>query len=275
MSKEDSYMDSIRAARETLERAQRTLGGIDTHEDILRRQKEEESPTLMERVQSISLAARRINKAWDAAQDLYARVSPWVGPVLRPAIWTAGTLKDAFVWSAYERDENGLKLDEDGKATFSAGRLARVFATSAMIGVTGLVGVDAGLYYGTKFQETVFTTGKEMITPGELYEVTGSTSLPFSTKLDNGKYYHIESSLMFPTLFRPEEDVFALIPKDTAVCQIEGYGIYSKHLKPFFKWAEWYQKVNDVECRPLTERDIDSIIANNISPEQAYKGITP
>lgn len=272
MSKDDSYLDSIRAARETLERAERTLGGIDTHEEILKKQKEEESPTLMERVQGISLAARRINKVWDAAQALYERISPYVGPLLQPAIWTAGKLKDAFLWSAFERDENGIKRNMDGDPTFSPGRLARVFTMSAMIGMAGIVGMDAGLYYGTKFQETIYTTGKVMIKPGELYEVTGSTSLPFSTKLDNGKYYHIERSLVFPTIIKPEN---ITIPNDTAVCQIEGYGIYSRHLKPIFKWAEWYQKIEDAECQPLTDQKMAEIITNNISPEQAYKGMTP
>jgi hypothetical protein len=55
--------------------------------------------------------------------------------------------------------------------------------------------------------------GKQEIETGELYQFGGCTALPCSTATDNGKFYLIESSRYFPTLFCPEENVFANIPQ--------------------------------------------------------------
>lgn len=270
----DNTLDALEAAKETMRNASRTLGKIDAREQA-QKQIEDESPEgLVQKVKDVAIAARRINKVWDAAQALYEKVSPWAGPVLRPVWRGAVGVKGAFVWAAYERENGELKRDADGDPIFSIGRLGRVFATAAMIGVSGVAGVQAAYFYGTHFSEYTFVTGKEMITPGEKYEFSGASSLPFSTQLDNGKYYQIEQSLYWPRLMYPEEDVFAMIPQN-GVCKVEGFGFYMKELKWLHKATESYQNVFNASCFPLTEKQTDSIIMNKSTPEQVFKGMTP
>ena len=66
----------------------------------------------------------------------HEKVSPWVGPFLYPVWRGAVGVKDACL-SAYERENGELKRDAAGDPIFSFGRLGRVFATAAMIGVSG------------------------------------------------------------------------------------------------------------------------------------------
>jgi hypothetical protein len=73
---------------------------------------------------------------------------------------------------------------------------------------------------------------------------------------DNGKFYLIETSLYFPMLFYPEEEVFANIPQQNGACDIEGYGIYFRTLRWLYKHAQLYQHVVQVSCRPYTEEEI-------------------
>jgi hypothetical protein len=116
--------------------------------------------------------------------------------------------------------------------------------------------LSAIYFYATYFEETVYVTGKQEIETGELYQFGGCTSLPCSTEIDNGKFYLIESSLYFPVMYYPEENVFANIPQQNGACHVEGYGIYFRTLRWLYKSAQLYQHVVDVSCRPYTEDEI-------------------
>ena len=116
--------------------------------------------------------------------------------------------------------------------------------------------LSAAYFYSTYFHEMVYVTGKQEIETGEKYQFGGCTSLPCSTETDNGKFYLIETSLYFPALFYPEEEVFANIPQQNGACNIEGYGIYFRTLRWVYKQAQLYQHVIKVSCRPYTEDEI-------------------
>lgn len=251
-----SSMDALKAAQETLRNAAHTLGKIDARGDAQEKVQKDSPEGLVQKVKNMVIAARRINKIWDASQDLYEKVSPYIGPVLKPAMWTASKLKDTFVWSAFERENGTLKRDEDGDPIFSPLRLAKVFAVAATMGVAGAVGVQDAYFNATHFNEMIYVTGKQEIQAGDLYHLTGCTSLPCSTQSDNGKYFQIEQSWYLPHLLYPEQDVYANIPNQLAACNIEGYGIYFKDLKRLFRWTEMYQHVYDVSCRPLSQDEV-------------------
>ncbi len=231
MSKLDKSMDAVRAAQETIKDAARAMGKIEARDNAKKTMEKDSPQTLVQKVKSLFIAARRINKIYDAANTFYENVEPYVGPVLRPVGMVAGGLKDAFVWAAFERDEKGMKSDAQGDPVFSPGRLARTFATAAALGLGTIAAAHSAYYYSTQFSETVYVTGKSTIQKGELYEFTGCDSLPCSTKTDNGKYYNIEQSFFSPRLIYPEQDVYANIPQQGGVCDVQGYGIYFKDLK--------------------------------------------
>jgi hypothetical protein len=178
-----------------------------------------------------------------------------VGKVLRPIIAVLGTLLGWvaawFRWAAYRPASSSA-----GEAQFSIKRLgiSCVLTLAAVAALHALV--SALYYYTTRFDETVYVTGKQEIETGELYQFGGCTSLPCSTETDNGKFYLIESSLYFPSLFYPEENVFANIPQQDAACHVAGYGIYFRSLRWLYKSAQLYQHVTDVSCRPYTEEEI-------------------
>ncbi len=252
--------DTLKIAKEAIEASQKALGTIQARAEAEKRIEDESPKTLFQRAQDINMTARRFVKIYDAACDFYDKVSAYTGPLLKPVGWAARGLKNAFVYAAYERENGERKLDADGDPIFSPMRLAKSFVTAGMIGTTAAVGVQAGYFYGTQFSELVYVTGKEQIEHGELYQFTGCTSLPCSTDTDNGKYFQIERSLYLPSLFYPENDVFANIPTQNAACDVDGYGIYFKSLKWLFKRAEWYQNVYNVSCRPLTQDEVNTTI---------------
>ncbi len=158
-----------------------------------------------------------------------------------------------FAWAVFERENGDFRRDGQGRRVFSRGRLLRslvgLFLVVAVLHAT----LSAAYFYGTRFEELVYTTGKQEIEPGERYQFTGCTSLPCNTSADNGKYYAIDSSLYFPTLLYPEQNVFANIPQQNAACHVRGYGFYFRSLRWLYKSAQWYQKVYDVSCRPYDE----------------------
>lgn len=170
-----------------------------------------------------------------------------LGPIGRFLAWLFGLLRRWFSWAAFEPGENGR---------FSWPRLFRNLALSALVPLLLHVMLSAMYFYGTYFDETVYVTGKQEIETGELYQFGGCTSLPCSTESDNGKFYLIESSLYFPQMFYPEENVFANIPQQDAACHVEGYGLYFRSLRWIYKSLQFYQHVVDVSCRPYTEEEI-------------------
>ena len=132
-----------------------------------------------------------------------------------------------------------LKKDTSGEIIFSKSRLLKVLPIT-LVCLLGLhIILSALYYYSTKFEENVYITGKQEIETGELYQFGGCTSLPCSTATDNGKFYLIESSLYFPMLFYPEENVFANVPQQDAVCEVHGYGLYFRSLRWLYKSAQF------------------------------------
>lgn len=212
---------------------------------------------LSRKVGEVFTAARRFNKAYDAVADIAKTIHDHSGPIGPMVKGTASGLKKAFMWAAFEKDDGGaFKRDEDGDLVFSKGQLSRRFAAAAGVALAVTVAAQGAYFYGTQFEETVYTTGKQEIETGQLYQFSGCNAPPCSTQADNGKFYEIEQSFYLPRLIYPEEDVFANIPQQDAVCQVKGYGVYFKQLKLIHKQLEWYQKVYDVSCRPLSlERD--------------------
>lgn len=182
--------------------------------------------------------------------------------LLRAVKWTSGwfsRLASGLVrmlkWSAFRRANGDFVRNSEGELLFSSRRLATVSA----IAVTTLLVLHATLsatyFHLTQFEELVYTTGKQEIVTGELYQFTGCTSLPCSTDADNGKFYEIENSWYFPHLIYPEEDVFANIPQQDGACYVKGYGLYFRRLSALHKSLQWYQKAYSVSCRPYTEEE--------------------
>ncbi|MCG7499187.1 hypothetical protein MHO82_20175 [Vibrio sp. Of7-15] len=184
--------------------------------------------------------------------------------LLRPFLWLKDVfsernrvfrwLKAAVIWLAFEPVPEGSNK-EDNELRFSSRRLGIRGGCVSGVVIAGYFAVIASYFYGTQFEELVYTTGKQEIEAGEQYQFTGCTSLPCSTQADNGKYYKIEASHFFPSLYYPEEDVFANIPQQDGACYAKGYGVYFRNLRSLFKYFQWYQKVYDVSCRPYTEEE--------------------
>jgi hypothetical protein len=179
------------------------------------------------------------------------RLAGFLGPVARVLAVPLRWLWAWFRWAAYR--PVGAPGTEPG---FSLRRLLISSALTLAVLVALHIAISAAYFYGTQFEETVYVTGKQEIETGELYQFGGCTSLPCSTATDNGKFYLIESSLYFPTMFYPEENVFANIPQQDAACRVQGYGIYFRSLRWLYKSAQLYQHVFDVSCRPYTEDEI-------------------
>lgn len=169
---------------------------------------------------------------------------------LGPIGWVIGQFVRWVKWVVVE------PVDEDGDGSFSFLRTIRNLAISLAVLVCLHASFKALYFYTTYFEETVYVTGKQEVETGELYQFGGCTSLPCSTNSDNGKFYLIESSLYFPVMFYPEEDVFANIPQQNGACYVEGYGIYFRTLRWVYKSLQLYQHVVDVSCRPYTDEEI-------------------
>ena len=215
------------------------------------------------------------NKGSETDQGLWGKVSTGVSVLsglFNIAANTAGALgrvgaslgrgiKNAFMFAAFERENGAPKRDEDGSLTFSGKRMGKVTAAFALAAAVGLVGLKGAYFYGTQFEELVYTTGKQEIVVGEEYQFSGCNELPCSTEQDNGKFYKIETSLLFPTQIYPEEDVYANIPTLNAACHVKGYGVYFRPLRFLNKSMDWWQQVYSVDCRPLTESEIQNSIS--------------
>jgi hypothetical protein len=227
--------DLLRRAREVQERAGR--GGT------------KGSPSVLEEFVSRN---RRASAILEFLRDL----KRWTGPVGRFIAWLLGLVGAYLKFAAFRRMDGEYRRDEDGDLMFSPARLCAVLALSTA-GLLALhIALSAAYFYGTYFSETVYVTGKQEIETGERYQFGGCTSLPCSTQTDNGKFFLIESSLYFPVMFYPEENVFANIPLQNGVCAVKGYGIYFRSLRWLYKSAQLYQHVVDVSCRPYTEDEI-------------------
>jgi hypothetical protein len=193
----------------------------------------------------------RENRLLRSIFDLSARAGRVLGPIGTFLGWLLAWFGRWLRWVTI------VPASSDGRsARFSISRTLRNLVVSAMA-LFGLhVLASAIYYYATYFEETVYVTGKQEIVTGELYEFGGCTSLPCSTESDNGKFYLIESSLYFPVMLYPEEEVFANVPHQDAACNVEGYGIYFRTLRWIYKTFQLYQHVVDVSCRPYTEDEI-------------------
>ena len=172
--------------------------------------------------------------------------SNFLSPISKPITWLFTRIKRLINWLAYMDDGRGYKQ-------FSSKQLIKR-SLFLLIGILMIhVLLSAIYFYSTQFEEIVYTTGKQEIVSGEEYQFTGCTSLPCSTTIDNGKYYKISSSLYFPYLIYPEENVYANIPLQDGACQVKGYGIYFRRARFFVKQFQWWQKAYSVQCRPYTE----------------------
>lgn len=160
-----------------------------------------------------------------------------------------------FNWAAYEREDGKLKLQASGEPIFSSKRLVAHFFGGLAAAWLLHIAFSAIYFHSTTFDELVYTTGKQEIQTGELYQFTGCTSLPCSTALENGKFYQITESWYFPYLVYPEENVFANIPQQDAACLVKGYGLYFRRLKFIHRRLQWYQNVYSVACRPYTDEE--------------------
>jgi hypothetical protein len=191
-----------------------------------------------------------------------ASLRKYLGPVGRLLAWLLGLIGKWLYWVCIEPPEKTGQGVSAGR--FSTLRTIRNLVISLLV-VLSLQVIAKGIYYySTGFEETVYVTGKQEIETGELYQFGGCTSLPCSTLSDNGKFYLIESSLYFPIMFYPEENVFANIPQQDAACHVEGYGIYFRSLRWLYKSLQLYQHVVDVSCRPYTDLEIRQAVGDGI-----------
>lgn len=237
MANEDSKEELLQRARELGERA-----------DKARSESEHSRSSASERFARDNAFFRSINNAAERATGV-------LGPIGTVLGWTIRMLGKWLRWVAIRPADPDAHGGPDSGG-ISPARVVRNLFVSAMA-LFGLhVAASAVYFYGTYFEETVFVTGKQEIVTGELYQFGGCTSLPCSTETDNGKFYLIESSLYFPMMFYPEEDVFANVPQQDGACNVEGYGIYFRTLRWIYKTLQLYQHVVDVSCRPYTEEEI-------------------
>ncbi len=179
----------------------------------------------------------------------------YLGPFGRLLAWILGLIGKWLYWVCI-RPDTGAPAAGEVSGRFSMVRTVRNLAISVLVLFATHVTLKGIYYYSTYFEETVYVTGKQEIETGELYQFGGCTSLPCSTLSDNGKFYLIESSLYFPIMYYPEENVFANIPQQDAACRVEGYGIYFRALRWLYKSLQLYQHVVDVSCRPYTDLEI-------------------
>lgn len=194
-------------------------------------------------------------KTYDMSVLILGKLAMAILPIWRLVRTLFGLVVNAFHWAAYEREDGKVTLQDNGKPIFSPKRF-----TLCALGVGASawllhIALSAVYFYSTNFAELVYTTGKQEIEAGELYQFTGCTSLPCSTVLNNGKFYQIAESWYFPYLVYPEENVFANIPQQDAACLVKGYGLYFRRLKFIHRRAQWYQNVYSVACRPYTNEE--------------------
>lgn len=229
-------------------------------DDLLRRAREAQrqaDENLRDVNQLGSSTAERLvrDSAWiQRFVSLSNAAKKYLGPIGTILAWIINLLIKWFRWAGFEPSADDS--DDPGVAVFSSRR----FLLRSLLSVVALlmlhVALSAAYYYATYFNETVYVTGKQEIETGELYQFGGCTSLPCSTETDNGKFYLIESSLYFPVMYYPEENVFANIPQQDSACKVGGYGIYFRTLRWLYKSAQLYQHVVDVSCRPYTVEEI-------------------
>jgi len=198
----------------------------------------------------------------NSAVKAFKTIWRWLGPIVVLIIWIFRQLFYAIRWAAFVREGGEFVRDKNGRMDFSIKRLSKVLAATVVVLLLLHVALSALYYYSTAFEETVYVTGKQEIKTGELYQFGGCTSLPCSTEAGNGKFYLIETSVYFPRLFYPEEDVFANIPQQDAACRVEGYGIYFRSLRWLYKSAQLYQHITGVSCRPYTEEEITRAVGD-------------
>lgn len=230
-------------------------------DDLLRRARElgqkadEASQDSANRHSSTAERIAKESKILRSINGAATRLAGILGPIGTFLGWLLRLLYKWLRWAAIvPADPEGPDGPVD--ARFSPLRFLRSIVISA-VALFGLHVLWCAIYYyGTYFEETVYITGKQEIVTGELYQFGGCTSLPCSTESDNGKFYLVESSLYFPIMYYPEENVFANIPQLDAACNVEGYGIYFRTLRWVYKTLQLYQHVVDVSCRPYTEEEI-------------------
>jgi hypothetical protein len=186
------------------------------------------------------------------------RIFRWL---IRLILWIASCGFRYLRWAAF--------VSKDEQRVFSKNRLIKSLVFTALLIFCVHLAFSAAYFYGTQFEEIVYTTGKQEVVTGELYQFTGCTSLPCSTETGNGKFYEIEHSLYLPYLIYPEEDVFANIPQQDGACFAKGYGLYSKELKFLHRRMQWYQKVYGISCRPYTNTEKTQAIESGKIPEPA------
>lgn len=216
------------------ERARRILADNERHkkaEDAV-----EQEDSLENRLRESIALAKKVKHIFNTVSGAVESALLYTGPMGRAVLTVGGWLRSTAEYAMFERENGDFKRNEDGFRIFSGKRLAQSFAVAACLGLAATTGYHYTYYNATQFNELVYTTGKQEIVDGELYHVTGCTSLPCSTASDNGKYYQIEKSYLFPRLIYPEEDVYANIPQQIAACEFQGYGIYFKEMKWLFKW---------------------------------------
>lgn len=197
----------------------------------------------------------RYHKFYFALALLLRGLKRFAGMVSGPLHWIGTKLGAALKWSAFQRENGEFVHNSEGDLIFAPRRLGISLAVASMVLLVLHMVLSAAYFYPTRFEELVYTTGKQEITTGELYQFTGCTSLPCSTDAGNGKFYEIETSLYFPHLLYPEENVYANIPQQDAACNVKGYGVYFRRLAIIHKSMQWYQKVYSVSCRPYTEEE--------------------
>lgn len=230
---------------------------------------DKDDPLLKKAREAESRANRAAAQAADVSEnkrflgDTFFLVKMWLtlkrfwGVRLLSAIvvWLFTTIFMCLKWASFARADGDFVRDEDSDMILSPKRFLVV--TSCFTGGLFLTHVllSAIYFYTTKFEELVYTTGKQEIATGELYQFTGCTSLPCSTDAGNGKFYQIEGSWYFPYLVYPEEDVYANIPQQDGACHARGYGFYIRELKALHRRLQWYQHVYNISCRPYTEEE--------------------
>lgn len=196
--------------------------------------------------------------------DMFAVILNKLSTVLLSIWWLVRKLFSfigkIFRWAAYEREDGKVKLQDNGQPIFSGRQF--IIRFMGMLASAWLVHIalSAVYFYSTAFEELVYTTGKQEIETGELYQFTGCTSLPCSTALANGKFYQITESWYFPYLVYPEENVFANIPQQDAACFVKGYGLYFRRMKFIHRRLQWYQNIYSVACRPYTDEEKEKAV---------------
>ena len=231
------------------------------HDDLLERARElqeKAGPSQSDRKSPVPGKTRWPPAGLRRISERFSAVRRYLGPLGSLIAWVTGWIGRWFRWAAFRMPDREDATSSDMQ--FSGARLLLNTMLSAAALVLLHMAISAAYYYGTAFEETVYVTGKQEIETGELYQFGGCTSLPCSTEADNGKFYLIESSLYFPKMYYPEENVFANIPQQDAACYVRGYGWYFRTLRWLYKSAQLYQHVTDVSCRPYTEEEIERAV---------------